>query len=424
MIQFLFKGIYRDWHRSLFPILIVTIGVTITVLVNCWLSGVLGDMVDFNARFSTGHLKVVTRAYLENMDQLPNDLALINVSYILDILKKEFPEVQWVQRIHFAGIVDIPDQNGETRSQGPAIGMAVDLLSKNSTEIGRLNISNALIQGSLPKKRGEVLLSDEFASKLNVKIGESLTLIGSTMYGSMAMKNFILAGTVQFGIGAMDRGALIVNISDAQLALDMSNATGEILGYFNYGIYDNDLAKELLTRFNSKYSNINDEFSPVMIRLTDQNEMAGMLDYISDILKIGMIVFVLVMSIVLWNAGLIGGLRRYGEMGIRLAIGEDKGHVYRSLIYESILIGAIGSVFGTLIGLGLALILQTKGINIGSYMKNSSMMFPNVLRAHITSTAYYIGFFPGLLATVLGAMLSGLGIYKRKTAQLFKELEV
>jgi putative ABC transport system permease protein len=35
-----------------------------------------------------------------------------------------------------------------------------------------------------------------------------------------------------------------------------------------------------------------------------------------------------------------------------------------------------------------------------------------------------IGFLPGLLATLLGSALSGVGIYKRKTAQLFKELEV
>ena len=83
----------------------------------------------------------------------------------------------------------------------------------------------------------------------------------------------------------------------------------------------------------------------------------------------------------------------------------------------------LGSVAGTVIGLGFAYILQTKGIDIGAYMQNASMMLPNVLRANITPSAYYIGFFPGLVATVLGAALSGLGIYKRKTAQLFKELE-
>jgi len=57
-------------------------------------------------------------------------------------------------------------------------------------------------------------------------------------------------------------------------------------------------------------------------------------------------------------------------------------------------------------------------------MKSSTMMLSNVLRTQITSEAYYIGFLPGLISTVLGTMLSGIGIYRRQTAQLFKELEV
>ncbi|MDZ7332943.1 MAG: FtsX-like permease family protein, partial [candidate division KSB1 bacterium] len=114
----------------------------------------------------------------------------------------------------------------------------------------------------------------------------------------------------------------------------------------------------------------------------------------------------------------------YGEVGLRLAIGESKGHVYRSMIYESVLIGIIGSFFGTLLGLGVAYLLQTKGINISGMMQGATMMMPAVVRAQITPPAYVIGFVPGLLSTVLGTMLSGIGIYKRQTAQLFKELEV
>ena len=129
------------------------------------------------------------------------------------------------------------------------------------------------------------------------------------------------------------------------------------------------------------------------------------------------------MSIVLWNTGLIGGLRRYGEFGIRLAVGEYKGHIYRTMIYESVIIGIFGVIAGTVVGLFFSWLLQEYGINVGNMMKNSSMMLPSVFHAKITPVAYYLGFIPGLFSTVFGSMLSGIGIYKRKTAQLFKELE-
>jgi len=50
-------------------------------------------------------------------------------------------------------------------------------------------------------------------------------------------------------------------------------------------------------------------------------------------------------------------------------------------------------------------------------------MMPSVIRAQITTSAFFLGFIPGLASTVIGTMLSGIGIYKRQTARLFKELE-
>jgi len=129
------------------------------------------------------------------------------------------------------------------------------------------------------------------------------------------------------------------------------------------------------------------------------------------------------MSLVLWNAGLLGGLRRYSEFGVRLAIGEDYSHIYFTMIYESVLIGIIGSIIGTSIGLLGSLYMQHHGLDLGSMMKNATILMPAVFHTRITPTAFFIGFIPGLFSTVIGTALSGIGIYKRKTAQLFKELE-
>jgi len=424
MIRFLLKGLLRDKNRSLLPIIVVSSGVILTVFMRTWLSGVLGDMVDFSARYSTGHVKVMTRSYAENIDQIPNDLAYIGISDLKDKLRTAYPDMNWTERISFGGLLDAPDENGETRSQGTVIGMAVNLFSENSPEIDRLNILKSIIDGTLPDEPGEILISHDLSEKLEIHPGDEVTLISSTMYGSMAFYNFTISGTVRFGMVAMDKGAIIVDISDAQIALDMNDAAGEILGYFNTGIYDDLEAVEVCKQFNSNYRNEEDEFSPVMRSLREQNELSSMLDYMDYAVGIVIFVFVFAMSLVLWNAGLLGGLRRYGEIGLRLAIGENKGHVYRSMISESVLIGIIGSFIGTIIGLSISYLLQKYGIDTGAYMKNTSLMIPTVLRAKITPDAYYIGFIPGLISTTLGTMLSGIGIYKRKTAQLFKELEV
>ena len=424
MIKFLVNGLLRDRQRSLIPILVVAIGVCITVFFHAYIRGVFGDMIDSTARFRTGHVKVMSWAYAENADQKPNDLALLGVDQITADLQQQYPEMTWVQRIQFGGLLDIPDVNGETRSQGPVFGMGVDLLSPGSSEVELLNIEKALVNGRLPRNSGEILISDELARRLEVKLGEAATLLTSTMYGSMAMYNFTVVGTIRFGFLVMDRGAMIVDLTDIQQAMDMEDAAGEILGYMGNRIYDDESAAIIVEQFNAKRSAVNDAFAPVMGKLKELSDLAdylAMAEYMGLIL---VVVFVFIMSIVLWNVGLLGGLRRYGEVGLRLAIGEHKSQVYRSMIYESIFVGLTGSVIGTGLGLGAAYWLQIWGWDISSMIKNVTMMYPSVIRAEITSETYYIGFFPGLFSTVFGTVLSGIGIYKRQTAQLFKELEV
>jgi putative ABC transport system permease protein len=247
--------------------------------------------------------------------------------------------------------------------------------------------------------------------------------MGSSMFGAMSFYNVTVIGTVRFGTAMLDRSAMIMDLSDAQAALDMNDASGEILGYFKIGRYDDSLAVNISKAFNSKYSDPGDEFSPIMVTLKEQFAMGEFLDFAESFKGILVFAFIVVMSIVLWNAGLIGGLRRYGEIGVRLAIGENKGQIYRSMIFESILVGIAGSIIGTLIGLSFSYLLQEKGLNLGDIMKNATMMLPSTFRAQITPDAYWIGLIPGLFSTVLGNMLSGIGIYRRQTASLFKELE-
>ena len=425
MIRFLLKGLIRDKSRSRLPVIVVAIGVMLSVFVHAYVNGIMGDMVEQTARFSGGHVKVMTRAYADNASQNPNDLALMGVDELIQNLRRNFPDMDWAMRINFGGLIDSPDENGETKTQGPSIGIGIDLLSADSREISRLNLTKSLVRGSMPVIPGDILMSNDFSEKLGVNPGDEVTLIGSTMNGGMAFYNFRVTGMLAFGNTAMDKGTIIADIADVQNALDMQDAAGEILGFFRSGYYDDDLAKTVQDKFEKIYPDEGDEYTPFMQSLGDQRSMTMYID-ISDFMgAIITIIFMLAMSLVLWNAGLLGGLRRYGEIGIRLAIGEEKSHVYKTMIYESVMIGIAGTILGTAFGLLFAWLLQTYGLDISEFTKNTNtaVMIPNVIRARITPVDYFIGFIPGVVSTVIGTMLAGIGIFKRQTSQLFKELE-
>ena len=423
MIRFLFKGLIRDKHRSLIPFLVTSSGVMLTVVFHAWMTGVIRNSIEFNARFSTGHVKIMTKAYSEYTTQSPHDLAILGTDTLKSSIISLVPEMEFSERIYFSGLIDVPDQSGETMDQGPAMGIGIDMLSGNSAENERLNILESLKTGQLPEKRREVLLSSTFADKMGLKPEDTITLVSSNIYGALVLYNFILSGTVEFGTTALDRGTIIADIEDVRYALNMAGAAGEILGFFRSGVYNDQDARLITDRFNRRYYSEQDEFSLLMKRLPELNNMDFLVEYSDKLQGILVGVFIFAMSLILWNAGLLAGLRRYGEFGMRLAIGEEKGHVYKTMMLESFIISSFGSVTGIIVGMLIALYLQNKGIDLGFIMKNASVMMPRIFRAQITAQTWYIGLIPGFISTQIGTILAGRGIYKRQTSQLFKELE-
>jgi putative ABC transport system permease protein len=417
------KGLVRDRARSLFPAVTVIAGVTLTVLLQTYLGGLIANMGSASASFSTGHVKVTSRAYAREGDQSPNELAYSGVGTLVEELRQQYPQLVWTPRTRFAGLLDVPDDRGLTRAQAPMVGFAVNLTAPDSPERQLLNLEKSLVRGRLPAKPREALVSDDLARQLGVEPGATATLISSTMYGSMATSNFTIVGTVRFGVRSMDRGAMIADLADIQTDLDMSDTAGEVLGLFRDSLYHMQEAEIVAKAFNDRHASSRDEFAPTMVTMHAQPGIGEMMDYMGAVSAGAIAIFTFVMSIVLWNTGLVGGLRRYGEIGVRLAFGEDRRRLYHGMLVESLAIGLVGSIAGTVLALVPAYWLQQHGFDAEYLLKNSSMMVSSVLRTQVTPFSFVVGFIPGLLATLVGTAISGTGIFKRQTATLMKELE-
>jgi len=161
----------------------------------------------------------------------------------------------------------------------------------------------------------------------------------------------------------------------------------------------------------------------VMISLSEQNNMGYLIRVMDQSFGIMASIFVLIMGIVLWNSGLMNGIRRWGEFGVRLAVGERKSHVYRSLLLEAVVIGIVGSAIGALLGALISLYFKKNGIDLTAYGQNTTIVADNVIYTTISLPMLLTAFIPGVFSTLLGAALAGIAIFKRQTSQLFKELE-
>ena len=195
MIKFLAKGLLRDRSRSLFPVLVITLTVTLVIFSIGFMQGTMNSLLLDTAVILTGHEKVVTRAYSEESQLMPNDLALMDVDKLIKDLEKEYPDFFWTPRITFAGLLDVPDQNGETKAQGPVIAFGIDLFSSDSRQVEIWELERLLVSGNLPENKNDALISSKMANQLNIGIGENVTFIGSTMDNAFTTYNFKVSGT-------------------------------------------------------------------------------------------------------------------------------------------------------------------------------------------------------------------------------------
>ena len=379
MIRFLAKGLVRDRSRSLFPLLAIIITVTLVIFGIGFMEGAMNNFLQSTAVISSGHVKVVTKAYKKESNQLPNDLALFDTENIIQTLSDMYPDYFWTPRITFGGLLDVPDKNGETKEQAPVFALGIDFFSEKSRQVEIWELEKCLISGRLPKDRDDALISTKLAKQLGIGSGSSITLIGSTMDNAFTTYNFNVVGTFNLYKGQTDRQMMLVDISGARQALDMEDAASEILGYHNSLYYHDEEAVTIRKHFNITYSDSiaqilrNEEskdilsymngwneintieksklpqqrsnalfdnqmydnseewgelsvedpsiYTPTMVALRDGSQLGTMVDFSNVAMGVMAGIFLVIVMIVLWNMGLMNGLRRYGEIGLRLAIG-------------------------------------------------------------------------------------------------------
>ncbi len=431
MIRWILTGILRDKTRSVFPFSVVTVGVTLVVFFLGFIDGNFADMLDMTANLDTGHLRFVNKPFYEEEFLNPMDRALAGQKQTGAWLKENSdPRIQWSPRIRWGAIMDIPDEKGETRSQTPVTGMALDLLSPESPEKERLDLQNVLLEGRLPKNPREMLVGYELARDLEVRPGDQATLLGQSFDGGLAADNYTVVGTIKFGVFAMDKKMALIDLADAQESFYMEDMVTDWLGYLPGSVRYKDYARlkqdiearmpPLLADPPKDWAN-DDE--PIVLSVLDQRNLQSLANVFEVIKKILVGIFILLMALVLWNAGVLNVIHRYGELGLWLAMGQTHWKLVAMLGLEALMIGILGSIAGCILGGGIVYYLQEVGIDMGDAFAQTGLMLSDVARGRMSVEAFVLGVIPGLSASVLGSFFATIGLFKRSEAGLFRELE-
>jgi putative ABC transport system permease protein len=380
-----FRNFFRNTRRSIISGVSVTIAIAVIIFAQSYIRGITINISDNIVRLISGHIRITTNEYERRERLLPLDETIVLSSDFMNELADE--RIKHVSaRIKFGVLL------GEEELSTPALGYAIE--PEKERMISRLN--TRIAEGAyITSGKNEVILGTRLASRMNVHIGDTLTIITRTAYDSPTGVNLVVVGTFFTGIGGIDRSLFYIPLDVGQRLLDLDGQATEIALILEEPDDAVALAQDLRSRLDLTVMPF--QFNPMLTYI----QSAGI------IFSIFYIIILLVAGSAIANTMLMVVFERTKEIGMMKAMGLSTMSVVTLFIIEAGLIGAVGSLLGAGLGAALSYWLKYTGIDltIVSSTMTSDMPFGPVLYFSPTPLIILSSFIFGLIAAVVIALL-------------------
>jgi ABC-type lipoprotein release transport system permease subunit len=207
-----------------------------------------------------------------------------------------------------------------------------------------------------PLEDHDALIGRQLAEAMNVRAGDEIAVVGQGVDGSLANDLFTVKAIVTTSVDLVNRQGLLIELSSAQTLFAMPDEVHEIVIHARHP----DMASPLSRRIASSTAFAGDEvldwrtLAPEMVTLVRVTDLAGML--------VLLLVFIAAAAGVA-NTMVMATFERTREFGMLLALGTHPARLIRLVVAESIALGAVGAVLGSVVGIVLVAITHRTGID-------------------------------------------------------------
>ncbi len=195
----------------------------------------------------------------------------------------------------------------------------------------------ALAQGNFPARPGDVLLTERYAAEKGYRVGQAISLVGPGGIRPLTITGTLAAS----GIAILNGGDLIVlPVEDAQALRGSSvlNAIGVIPT-------PNQNVEALVTRLKAVLPDT------VTIRASQMRTAKTPVNYVAQFLLVFMALLPAALGAALiFNTQAATVAQRRTEIGILRALGLTRAGVRTLFVFESAVLGLIGSLLGLILG--------------------------------------------------------------------------
>jgi len=403
IIKMALRNLKRNHRRSFAIILTIALGVGALFLYHGFNTGIMNQYKFNTIRSRFGHGQINEKNYRLKVYEKPWDHWIDNFTSIEKVLKND-PHVNFIfPRIEFYAMLT----NGKINVAGR--GQGIDGISE-----GKFFSALNFIEGkNLSDEDNGVILGAGLARSLDVKIGDRVTVLTNTIFGSLNAADLQLVGIFHTGVKEFDDASFRLPLKQAQTLLDTQKIETIALGLKDES--DDKSWDEVKSVIESNFLNL--EATPFAV--LDEVYYQHAVDFLwAQFGAIRLIILVIVI-LGIFNTISTAILERKQEIGNLRANGESKKDVMKLLLAE----GLIAGIFGSLLGIILSYLLNATLLRQGILMPPS----PGITRqfhvfVELQASYLMVTVLLGIACTMLGTYFAGRKVVQTQIGELLRSL--
>ena len=256
------------------------------------------------------------------------------------------------------------------------------------------SIDSQIDLSNLLTEPGTSLMTKETASSLGIKKGDRLSLtIGSNSYDITLVG--LLETREQVTTKALEN-LIITDISSAQELLSLKG----LLSRIDLVVPNNSEEKKILDQLRSLLP-ANAEIVPANTRAKNMAQMTSAFQL--NLTALSLLALVVGMFLI-YNTMTFSILQRRSLLGALRTLGVTRKEIFSMVLVEALIVGT----FGTLLGLGLGIVLANGLLSVVTRTINDLYFVLNVQNLFVTPLSIAKGLLLGLGATTLAAFMPAL----------------
>lgn len=379
------RNLFRYKRRTFLTTSLIAIGVILVIafggIAGSFKSGVIGILTNSNL----ADIQIHRNGYLKSIDNLPLNLTIGSngIKKIEDLLKKNDHVAAFSKRIRFGAMISNFDQTTNIRLTAvyPELENATcpDLVKR---------IEGAKNDPAQFIKPGEIVVPVNLANGLKLEVGSDVVLVANNKDGSVNGVTLRVGGISENILGPTGKDGYM-HMEDAKTLLRIE---GEEVTQIAIKLKKFDKLASVYGQLETEVLGMKNQAGKQAFEISTWEDLSPFTSIAQIVDLLIIVVRIILVSIVLisiLNVMMMSVYERVSEVGTIASIGTPPGRIMSLFLVEGFSLGFISSIVGSVVGVGILLIVNIVKLNF-TFGRMDISLSPSVPLVDVIATIFIV----------------------------------